>query len=102
LNLKLRSYFPHSLDLMPFRSLPVYDSRPGAFSTVTFPPEAGINPACTAAAQIDESPVYTSVPHTPPVVSDARQLQVSGFPSESEPYVTPTESDRSRFARKSG
>jgi hypothetical protein len=87
---------------MPFRSLPMYDSRPGAFSTVTFPPEAGINPAYAAAAQIDESPVYTSVPHTPPVVSDALQLQVSGFPSETEPYVTPTESDRSSFARKSG
>jgi hypothetical protein len=56
LNRKLHDQPAHDLLTMPWRAVPVYAGIPGNISTVTFPPEAAaITPACTAAAQTDES-----------------------------------------------
>jgi len=55
------------LDRTPLRSLPRYAGRPGSICTVTSPPPRDEAPACTAARQIAESAVYTSVPQIAPL-----------------------------------
>src|SRR5687767_1477468 len=51
---------------MPLRREERYDERPGLISSCTTPPASVMRPACTAAVQIDESLVYSPVPHSEP------------------------------------
>ncbi len=62
---KLPSYGPKLLVVMPFLDDPLKALRPAPITIITAPPAAGVTaPACAAALQIAESSVYSSVPHT--------------------------------------
>ena len=76
---KLEPHAPHALLWTPFFAVAAYDPHPGAYFTVTSPPlSALIAPTWTAAPQIDESDVYTDVPHTLPFGGFAGHLHLRG------------------------